>query len=69
MEGYARFACLRGTRDNFRMDVESSGKRYSFSLLATDPTCPRLAVAESPIDIRSLARFFQSNSRMKDLTP
>ena len=55
MEGHARFACLRGTRDNFRMDVESSDKRYNFSLLAADPTCPRLAVAESPIDTLSLA--------------
>ena len=54
-KGRARFACLRGTRDNFRMDVEGSDKRYSFSLLAADPACPRLAVAESPIDALSLA--------------
>ena len=54
-EGKARFACLRGTRDNFRMDVEGSDKRYGFSLLAADPACPRLAVAESPIDALSLA--------------
>ena len=52
---HARFACLRGTRDNFRIDVEGSDKRYNFSLLAADPTCPRLAVAESPIDTLSLA--------------
>ena len=55
MEGHSRFACLRGTRDSFRMDVESSDKRYNFSLLAADPKCPRLAVAESPIDALSLA--------------
>ena len=55
MEGHARFACLRGTRDNFRIDVEGSDKRYNFSLLAADPECPRLAVAESPIDVLSLA--------------
>ena len=55
MEGRARFACLRGTRDSFRMDVEGSDKRYNFSLLAGDPKCPRLAVAESPIDALSLA--------------
>ena len=54
-EGRARFACLRGTRDNFRIDVESSDKRYNFSLPAADPKCPRLAVAESPIDALSLA--------------
>ena len=55
LEGRARFACLRGTRDNFRMDVESSDKRYNFCLSAADPKCPRLAVAESPIDALSLA--------------
>jgi len=37
------------------MDVEGSDKRYNFSLLASDPKCPRLAVAESPIDALSLA--------------
>ena len=55
MEGRARFACLRGTRDNFRLDVEGSDKRYNFSLPASDANCPRLAVAESPIDALSLA--------------
>ena len=53
--GRARFACLRGTRDSFKIDVEGSDKRYNFSLLAADPVCPRLAVAESPIDALSLA--------------
>ena len=55
LEGRARFACLRGTRDSFRMDVEGSDKRYNFSLLAADPKCSRLAVTESPIDALSLA--------------
>lgn len=54
IEGRARFACLRGTRDGFRIDVKGSDKRYNFSLLAADPKCPRLAVAESPIDALSL---------------
>mgnify|MGYP002704057798 FL=1 len=54
-KGRARFACLRGTQDRFRIDVEGSDKRYNFSLLAADPECPRLAVAESPIDALSLA--------------
>lgn len=54
-EGCARSACLRGTRDGFRMDVAGSDKRYNFSLRAADPDCPRLAVAESPIDALSLA--------------
>ena len=55
MSGHARFACLRGTRDHFRLDVEGSDKRYNFSVLAADPKCLRLAVAESPIDALSLA--------------
>ena len=54
-KGRARFACLRGTRDNFRLDVEGSDKRYNFSLPASDAACSRLAVAESPIDALSLA--------------
>lgn len=53
--GNARAASLRGTRDGFRMDVEGSDKRYSFCLPASRPDCPRLAVAESPIDALSLA--------------
>ena len=53
--GRARFACLRGTRDSFKLDVEGSDKRYNFCLLAADPQCPRLAVAESPIDALSVA--------------
>ncbi|PWM50798.1 MAG: topoisomerase [Bacillota bacterium] len=51
----ARAASLRGTRDSFRMDVEGSDKRYSFCLPAGQADCPRLAVAESPIDALSLA--------------
>ncbi|WP_347563678.1 toprim domain-containing protein [Pseudoflavonifractor sp. 524-17] len=54
-EGRARSACLRGTRDRFRLDVEGSDKRYHFALLAAGPDCPRLAAAESPIDALSLA--------------
>lgn len=54
-KGRARAASLRGTRDRFRLEVEGSDKRYSFSLLAADPKCPRLAVAESPIDALSVA--------------
>lgn len=53
--GRTRSASLRGTRDKFKLDVEGSDKRYNFSLLAAAPDCPRLAVAESPIDALSLA--------------
>lgn len=54
-KGNARAASLRGTRGNFRMDVEGSDKRYSFCLPAEKPDCSWLAVAESPIDALSLA--------------
>ena len=50
-----RFACLRGTRDRFRIDVLGSDKRYNFYLPAGTADCSRLAVAESPIDALSLA--------------
>ena len=55
INGRARSASLRGTQDNFRLDIEGSDKRYSFYLPAGDADCPRLAVAESPIDALSLA--------------
>lgn len=53
--GKARFAFLRRTRDGFRMDAAGSDKRFGFCLPAADPSCPRLAVAESAIDALSLA--------------
>lgn len=58
-QGRARFACLRGTSGNFKRDVKNSDKRYGFALSANDPACPRLAVAESPIDALSLATLVQ----------
>ena len=54
-KGCARSASLRGTRDKFRLEVTGSDKRYGFCLSAHDADCPRLAVAESPIDALSLA--------------
>lgn len=52
--GTARFACLRGIYDGFKLDVEGSDKRYSFSLSPFHP-CGSVAVAESPIDALSVA--------------
>lgn len=54
-EGKARSAFLRGTKDGFKMDAAGSDKRHHFCLRAADTDCPRLAVAESPIDALSLA--------------
>ena len=55
IKGCARSASLRGTRDKFRLEVTGSDKRYGFCLSVRDVDCPRLAVAESPIDALSLA--------------
>ena len=54
-KGRARSASLRGTRDKFRLEAAGSDKRYGFCLPARDANCPRLVVAESPIDALSLA--------------
>ena len=59
--GRARFACLRGTRDGFKRDAPGSDKRFSFCLPASDADCPRLAVAESPVDALSLATLVKLN--------
>lgn len=57
--GIARFACVRGIYDDFKMDVESSDKRYSFLLPAANLESRFLAVAESPIDALSLASMLK----------
>lgn len=56
--GTARFACLRGVYDGFKLDVESSDKRYSFCLSPSHP-CRSVAVAESPIDALSVASILK----------
>ena len=63
-DGQARYATLRGTYGDFKQEIEGSDKRYGFVLPAHSADCPRLAVAESPIDALSVAqlRKFQSES-------
>lgn len=62
--GRPRSAALRGTRDSFKLDAEGSDKRYTFCLPASEPACPRLAVAESPIDALSLATLEKRTGRL-----
>ena len=50
-----RFACVRSTINNFRQDIKNSDKRYSFSITANDNSAKYIFVAESPIDILSIA--------------
>lgn len=52
--GQPRSAALRGTKDGFKRDVKGRDKQYA-CLPVADSACPRLAVAESPIDALSLA--------------
>ncbi len=59
LAGKARYACLRGTYKDFRMDVEGSDKRYGFCLPASDKESPFLVVAESPIDTLSIATLLK----------
>lgn len=53
MEGKARFACLRGTFGDFKMDVPGSDKRFNFCLASPSPDCQKVAVFESAIDALS----------------
>ena len=58
-EGKARYACLRGTHGDFKMDVDGSDQRYGFFLPASDKESAFLAVAESPIDALSVATLLK----------
>ena len=51
--GKARFASLRGTRGDFRMDCPGSDKRYAFFMESTFSN--QLYIFESPIDALSRA--------------
>jgi hypothetical protein len=57
--GTARFACLRGTKDDFKTDAPGSDKRYSFTLPAKNPDSRHLTVFEAPVDLLSHAALQQ----------
>lgn len=71
MSGKARCACLRGSYGTFKMDVHGSDKGYSFSIPAagvravtgfssgTNMNSQYLVVAESPIDVLSIATLLK----------
>ena len=59
--GKPRFACLRGTSDDFKRDVSGSDKRYSFALPAKGAHSRHLTVFESPIDLLSHATLQERN--------
>ncbi len=51
--GKPRFACIRGTSGDFKLDVESSDKRFGFRLSPPSPS-RFVMVFESPIDALSM---------------
>ena len=59
--GTARFACLRGTKDDFKTDAPGSDKRYSFTLPAKKTDSRHLTVFEAPVDLLSHAALQQRN--------
>ena len=50
-----KFACERGTTDDWKKDVAGSNKQFSFTLPPENPNSQNLIVTESPIDC--LAHF------------
>lgn len=54
----ARFAALRGTKGDFKRDVEGSDKRFGFLLPPVNGTNDTVAVFESPIDALSHQTLF-----------
>lgn len=53
--GTPRFASVRGTAGNFKMDIEGSDKRYNFVLPSCPPSSRFVAMFESAVDALSLA--------------
>ena len=49
--GVAKFACERGTRDQWKKDVTGSDKRFSFHLPPLDTRRDSLAVFEGAVDV------------------
>ena len=57
----ARFACVRGTKSDFKSDVLGSSKMYSFTIPAINPGSRHLFCFESPIDALSHVTLQQRN--------
>jgi len=64
--GGARFACLRGTMGDFKLDVEGSDKQYNFCLPSCAPSSRFVTVCESPIDALSLATLRKMETKAWD---
>ena len=61
-----KFACVRGTFGSFKMDIESSDKRFSFLFPAKPESDSNIVnVFESPIDALSFASMERENSHTR----
>lgn len=62
----AKFACERGTTDDYKKDIYGSEKRFSFVLPPKNPHSENLAVTESPVDALSHATIHLINGNKWD---
>jgi len=56
-----KFACERGTTDDYKKDVSGSDKRFSFFLPPNNPDSHSLAVTEAPADALAHATIHKMN--------
>ena len=61
-EGVPRYAAYRGLGGDFRRDASGSDKRYSFRLLAKEPTTS-LHLFEAAIDLLSYATYLKCDGK------
>ena len=60
--GTPRYAACRGTMGSFRLDASGSDKRYSFRLLAREPT-DKVHLFEAAIDLLSYATYLKCEGK------
>ena len=61
-DGTPRYAACRGTMGSFRLDASGSDKRYSFRLLAKEPTAT-VHLFEAAIDLLSYATYLKCEGK------
>ena len=61
-DGTPRYAACRGTMGSFRLDASGSDKRYSFRLLARQPTAT-VHLFEAAIDLLSYATYLKCEGK------
>ena len=61
-DGTPRYAACRGTMGSFRLDASGSDKRYSFRILAREPTAT-VHLFEAAIDLLSYATYLKCEGK------